>query len=94
MSTAAISHEIEIDASPEAVWAVLVDTASYPEWNPFVRKLDGELREGARLEVRIAPPGGGASHVVVKPIPSCRRRDRLSSTPCAATSLPLSTRKT
>jgi hypothetical protein len=58
MGTAAISHEIEIDASPEAVWDVLADTASYPDWNPFVRKVEGELREGAKLEVRIAPPGG------------------------------------
>jgi hypothetical protein len=58
MSAAAISHEIEIDASPEAVWAVLADTASYPDWNPFVRRLEGELREGERLEARIAPPGG------------------------------------
>jgi hypothetical protein len=58
MSTAAISHEIEIEATPEAVWAVLADTASYPDWNPFVRRLEGELREGERLEARIAPPGG------------------------------------
>ena len=60
MSTTTLKHEIEIDASPEAVWAVLADTASYPDWNPFIRTLDGELHEGAKLEVRIAPPGGRA----------------------------------
>ena len=56
--TTEISHEIEIDASPAAVWSVLADTEAYGEWNPFVRRLDGELREGARLDARIEPPGG------------------------------------
>ena len=53
-----LNHEIDIDASPEEVWAVLADTEAYPNWNPFVRELTGELREGGKLEVRIAPPGG------------------------------------
>lgn len=56
----AIGHSIEIDAPPDRVWAVLSDTASYPDWNPFIRRLEGELREGARLEVEIEPPGGRA----------------------------------
>ncbi len=60
MSTKELSHEVEIDAEPDAVWAVLADTDAYPDWNPFVRRLSGELREGARLEVRITPPGGRA----------------------------------
>ena len=37
---------------------VLADTGRYPDWNPFVERLTGELRPGARLEARIAPPGG------------------------------------
>jgi hypothetical protein len=52
-----ISHTIEIEASPAEVWAVLTDTASFPDWNPFVTALKGELRVGARLSVTIAPPG-------------------------------------
>ena len=55
-----ISHTIEIDASPEAVWRELADTGSYADWNPFVRRLEGELEENARLEVEIDPPGGRA----------------------------------
>ena len=52
-----IRTEIEIDAPTSAVWDVLVDTSRYGDWNPFIRRLEGELREGARLEVEIAPPG-------------------------------------
>ncbi len=60
MSTAEIRHEIEIDAPPAAVWSVLADTDHYPDWNPFVQRLSGDLRPGARLEARVAPPGGRA----------------------------------
>lgn len=43
------------------MWAVVTGLAAYPEWNPFIRRISGELREGARLEVRIAPPGARAT---------------------------------
>lgn len=52
-----LRREIDIDAPPAAVWAVLTDTRSYSEWNRFMPHLAGELREGAKLEVRIEPPG-------------------------------------
>ena len=42
------------------MWAQLTDTAGYGEWNPFLRRVSGELREGARLVVDITPPGGRA----------------------------------
>jgi hypothetical protein len=53
-----LRREIEIDVPPERVWEVVTDFAAYPEWNPFISRISGELREGARLEVRIEPPGG------------------------------------
>jgi hypothetical protein len=56
-----ISHTIHIDASPEDVWSVMTDTAAFPAWNPFIRKLDGELRVGARLSVTVQPPGRRSS---------------------------------
>ncbi len=49
--------EIEINAPAERVWQVLTDFASFPAWNPFIRKATGEIRPGARLEVTIQPSG-------------------------------------
>jgi hypothetical protein len=43
------------------VWAVISDFATYPEWNPFIRRISGELRAGAKLEVRIEPPQARAT---------------------------------
>lgn len=48
-----IVTEIEIDASPEAVWTVLTDFESYPEWNP-VLEIEGSPSEGERLRVTTA----------------------------------------
>ena len=56
-----ISHAIEIEASPAAVWTTLTDLGSFPAWNPFILKIDGELRTGARLAVTIQPSGHRAS---------------------------------
>jgi hypothetical protein len=53
-----IETHLEIEAPPSSVWAVLADTARYPEWNPFVTSIDGELDRGARLRVRLRTPKG------------------------------------
>jgi len=51
-----IETAVEIEASPERVWSVLTDLRSYPEWNPFVRSVSGELRRGEKLVVRLEQP--------------------------------------
>jgi hypothetical protein len=51
-----LHSQIEIDASAERVWRVLTDFASYPEWNPFIRRISGEPTTGERLQVRLEPP--------------------------------------
>ncbi|BBG02611.1 MULTISPECIES: SRPBCC domain-containing protein [Pseudonocardia] len=53
-----LSHSIDIDAPADRVWAVFTDTGSYPEWNPFMTKVEGDLITGSRLAVTIVPPGG------------------------------------
>lgn len=50
--------EIEIDAPAERVWAMLVDFAAYPSWNPFIVSLEGSLALDAPLVARMRPPGG------------------------------------
>jgi hypothetical protein len=52
-----ISVTTEINAPVEIVWAVLTETGSFADWNPFMPRLTGPLAEGERLEVRITPPG-------------------------------------
>ena len=50
-----LSTEIEFDGTPEETWAVLADLQAYGEWNPFIEKIDGELRVGGKLDVRLQP---------------------------------------
>ena len=50
-----LSTEIEFDGTPDEVWEVLTDFAAYPAWNPFLPRIEGELRPGARLSVRFQP---------------------------------------
>ena len=53
-----IESKIEINAAPQRVWSVLTDFEAHPEWNPFIKELQGKPIEGARLRVFIQPPGG------------------------------------
>jgi hypothetical protein len=48
-----IEHVTEIAAPTDAVWAVLIDPAAYPEWNPFLILTTRPERVGQRLSVTI-----------------------------------------
>ncbi|HEX2558306.1 MAG TPA: SRPBCC domain-containing protein [Nitrososphaera sp.] len=50
--------EIEINTSPERVWKILIDFDKYEQWNPFIHKIIGQPKEGARIEIHIETPGG------------------------------------
>ncbi|MBI2494818.1 MAG: SRPBCC domain-containing protein [Candidatus Rokubacteria bacterium] len=41
-----------------AIDEVLTDFPAYPAWNPFIRRIAGAARPGARLAVHIQPAGG------------------------------------
>jgi hypothetical protein len=45
-----IQSEIIIDASPAVVWTILTDFPAYPQWNPLVEKLEGEVAVGNTIE--------------------------------------------
>lgn len=46
-----IEHSFDVDASPELVWEVLTDMASYGEWNPFVRECQSTLKPGDTINM-------------------------------------------
>ncbi len=52
-----------VDAPRERVWRVVADFDAYPEWNPYIRRVEGHPEEGGTLEVRLEPPGGEAQDV-------------------------------
>lgn len=51
-----ISTSIVIKASPEKVWAVLMDFERYPTWNPFIKSISGQAVLGKQIVARIEPP--------------------------------------
>ena len=50
-----IVTEIDITASPERVWSILMDFPAYPQWNPFIRSLSGVAKPGEKLRATIQP---------------------------------------
>lgn len=44
-----IETQIQINATAETVWNTFSDFESYPEWNPFVKSLTGEVAEGNQI---------------------------------------------
>lgn len=60
-----INTEIIINASAETVWNILTDLAAYPEWNPFIIKIEGTFQKGNRLRNTLR---NGCKTIVFKPI--------------------------
>jgi hypothetical protein len=44
-----IRTEIIINASKEKVWSILANFSNYPNWNPFIINIKGELAAGEKL---------------------------------------------
>lgn len=44
-----IRTEIMINTSKEEVWSILTNFREYPEWNPFIRSLEGQAVKDTRL---------------------------------------------
>jgi hypothetical protein len=51
-----VKIEIRIEARPEKVWAILTDFGAYPNWNPFIKSLKGEVEVGHKINVHLTPP--------------------------------------
>jgi hypothetical protein len=55
-----------IRASAEEVWAILTDFARYPDWNPSLPSISGELRPGAVVALTLGMPGRPSPKVKAK----------------------------
>ena len=51
-----IITEIEIHAPAEKVWAILTDFGKYPDWNPFIKSVDGIIKTGSKFKVTLQQP--------------------------------------
>lgn len=50
-----IETSIIINASARQVWLQFTNFKSYPEWNPFIRSIKGELKAGNTITVELKP---------------------------------------
>lgn len=47
-----VHHEITINAAPEKVWKVLIETDDYPNWNPVMELVEGKVQEGNKVKYK------------------------------------------
>ena len=52
-----IDTSIDIDASPEEVWSVIVDFKAWESWNDFIPIVEGNLQVGERIRIKVVSPG-------------------------------------
>lgn len=51
-----IKTEILIHATPAKVWTILTNFEDYPNWNPFIKSIQGAVKVGHKFTARIEPP--------------------------------------
>lgn len=61
-----IKTEIIINASADKVWKVLTDFEAYPDWNPFITSVKGDVFEGSKFKVSMQSLG--SKSMTFKPI--------------------------
>lgn len=52
------SVTVEIDAPARVVWAVLVDFADYPQWNPYTLAVTTDFVVGAPIDLTLPARDG------------------------------------
>ena len=60
-----------IEASPEAVWAILPDASGYATWDSGIERVDGEIALGEKISVFSKVSPGRAFPVTVTELRPC-----------------------
>ena len=55
---------VAIDAPADKAWNILTDVSHYPDWNPYIVKVDGTLSSAAKLTIESRSEGKSESHRV------------------------------
>jgi hypothetical protein len=53
-----VRSEIDINSYPESVWRILIDFATYEQWNPFINKIVGLPTKGSKIDIYIETASG------------------------------------
>ena len=48
-----IKTSITINATIERIWEILIDVKNYPKWNPFIKSISGDIKEGNQIQVKL-----------------------------------------
>jgi len=64
MSHVVTSVKVQIEASAQHVWDVLVDYARYPEWNPYTVRVETTLEIGSPIELTLPSYDGSGAMLV------------------------------
>lgn len=51
MAQKEIKTQIYIKAKPEKLWRILTEFSKYPEWNPFLKSIVGNMEVGQKIKV-------------------------------------------
>jgi len=54
--TLELKTEMTINATPDKIWTIITDFKAYPDWNPFIRSVEGVVKQGSKIEAFITPP--------------------------------------
>lgn len=70
-----IKTKITVKSSPEIIWKTLTNFENYPNWNPFIKEIEGELKVSEQLKVKIQPEN--SSEMTFKPTILDLKKDKL-----------------
>jgi hypothetical protein len=59
-----VRADILVDRPPADVWDVVSNSTAYPDWNPFITRVDGKFSQGETIRIVL---GTGSDSMVFKP---------------------------
>lgn len=58
-----VHHEITIEAPSQKVWETLINMSEYPNWNPVMKLIDGEVKEGCKVKYQFIQDADNISEI-------------------------------